>query len=690
MATETPTLSREQRQKAIRLRALQRKGNLDKEGQIVLRDLERNGLMPERSILEKLEGQVSGDQGARNLRATGEIVSGAAVDATGAEVLGQAAKRVKLPGVLGLFQKAFQLVARGGGAYAADRYFTQPLIEGKTEEQISTGQSVISGVAEGAVPAVKYGVKAAKAVGQGTEAVGDFFRGMLGKTPPRNPLARESGEFIAETADEIRLGEASKVDVPGLKQTTLDEIGKRNVLSNVASEFRGALLQMIDAVATNSFTGGPLRKAGSEATQDILEASVGKFVDGLKTTLNPQQLAEQVTKAVKGNIEFATELRRMNFKTLDLIGGTVDGFKGVFFNGKHITFQKAVDILDKASPKGRKAVLQALRRAATKLDSEKQLHKLNPMEKSISDKIMATYSDIPSLRNNAGAQVAKIQQSASSLLTTAVAFNKKTAKLINSTSIKEVANSTPETFLREFFQTGKIDTLRAVMNLRDEAGELVLNVNQRNGIRSAFLGTVQGTSQFGGQGLLTRSTIPSRFAKNMRMLDGQALEANIIAMEGLAGPALGKALFPKQGFAGLRKLAKFLQTQQSVSGGAIGAMSIALGTPAAAGVLVATGMQAFGEATITGNQFLDLAGAGTIIIGPRGMANFLANPRTLNALLNGVKKFADNPSGLRTWFESFAAQYAGSVFNGTFVSEQDKQDMVDVGSARIGGAETLF
>ena len=70
------------------------------------------------------------------------------------------------------------------------------------------------------------------------------------------------------------------------------------------------------------------------------------------------------------------------------------------------------------------------------------------------------------------------------------------------------------------------------------------------------------------------------------------------------------------------------------------------------------------------------------------MANFLANPRTLNALLNGVKKFTDNPSGLKTWFESFAAQYAGSVFNGTFISEQDKQDVVDVGSARIGGART--
>ena len=174
------------------------------------------------------------------------------------------------------------------------------------------------------------------------------------------------------------------------------------------------------------------------------------------------------------------------------------------------------------------------------------------------------------------------------------------------------------------------------------------------------------------------------------MLDGHALEANIIAMEDRAGPALGKALFPKQGFTGLRKLAKFLQTQQSVSTGAIGSMSIALGTPAAAGILAATGFGMAGEGAVTGSQTLDLIGAGTIIFGPRGLAKFLDNPKTLDSLLNGVNKFKGKPAALKTWFESFAAQHVGNTFNGTFVSEQDKHDIASVGQARIGGASTNF
>ena len=117
MATETLLLSREQRQKAIRLRALQRQGNLDKKGQIVLRDLERNGLMPERSILEKLEGQVSGDQGARNLRATGEMVSGAAADATGAD---------RFIAGAGCQQPGSKPTGGGPGGVVGDLLFHQP------------------------------------------------------------------------------------------------------------------------------------------------------------------------------------------------------------------------------------------------------------------------------------------------------------------------------------------------------------------------------------------------------------------------------------------------------------------------------------------------------------------------------------------------------------------------------------
>ena len=693
MATE---LTDAQIRKYKKLRELHNKGQLDPEGIAILEQGERDGDIRKRTFIETLGGNIQGEQGARNLKETGKFVGGAAADATGAELAGRASRMVKLPGKLGMLQKGLETLFRVGGAAGTDRNITQPLIEGVPEDQLSNTQSAISGGAEVLPPLAKGVLKGGKALGgvlagKGFEPLGDLFRQGIGKAKPLNEVATESGEFVRKTSEDIRLKDnLSGIDTAGLKDTTLEEIGKRNVMSNVASQFRGAILQMMDALATNSFTGKSLRDQASEATQDVLESSVGKFVDNIVTTLNPQQLAEQVTKAVKGNIEFAADLRKMNFKTLDIIGSTVDGFKGVNFNGKIIPFNKAIEILDKASPTGRASILKAMRKAAEEIDAGKQLHKLNPSDEAAHGKLMSEFADIKSLSGNITAQTEKIQESAYSLLTKAVAFNKKTAKLINRTSIEKVANSTPETFLNEFFQSGNIDTLRAVMNLRDEAGKLVLNINQRNGIRSAFLGTIQGNSQFGGKGLLTISSVKSRFVKNMKMLDGHALEANIIAMEDRAGPALGKALFPKQGFTGLRKLAKFLQTQQSVSTGAIGSMSIALGTPAAAGILAATGFGMVGEGAVTGSQTLDLIGAGTIIFGPRGLAKFLDNPKTLDSLLNGVNKFKGKPAALKTWFESFAAQHVGNTFNGTFVSEQDKHDIASVGQARIGGASTNF
>ena len=89
--------------------------------------------------------------------------------------------------------------------------------------------------------------------------------------------------------------------------------------------------------------------------------------------------------------------------------------------------------------------------------------------------------------------------------------------------------------------------------------------------------------------------------------------------------------------------------------------------------------------------YMTVLGAGTLLFSPRGMAAFLANPTTRNTLINGIKKNSNQGvDHLATYMKSATAQALAKSFGAIFVSDEDKAELTDVSSARIGGAETNF
>jgi hypothetical protein len=235
--------------------------------------------------------------------------------------------------------------------------------------------------------------------------------------------------------------------------------------------------------------------------------------------------------------------------------------------------------------------------------------------------------------------------------------------------------------LGTIFKDGNSDTLRAVMSLKDEAGEYVLSKEQKDGVRAAWLGTIQGKGTMGASGILTKATRPNVNISTIRELDGHKLMKVLEDAEGTMGDDFGKAMFPNGGFKDLKKFAKYLQSQQNKSQGAMGAMSIALGTPDALRKLAATsivvGSGAFLASTEGGignnlQTYITVTGAGTLLLGPKGLAAFLNNPKTRDALLNGIKEKSKNLAELKKYMGHVVAQTMAKQFGATFVSEEDK------------------
>jgi hypothetical protein len=362
---------------------------------------------------------------------------------------------------------------------------------------------------------------------------------------------------------------------------------------------------------------------------------------------------------------------------LDVLGKEVKDFKGV--NLSNITkatneagegffsFKEAVEMLDKASNTTVKNnIKKALKDAANKVD----LGRESVDGDAVAEGMRAAFADNPEMLVHAETL---IKQSATKLLNTAVAFSSKNAKLINNTTIREVATKHPENLLGTIFTDGNSDTLRAVMSLKDEAGEYVLSKEQKDGVRAAWLGTIQGEGKMGASGILTKA---SDQVGSINVLNGDKLLKVLQDAEGTMGDDFGEAMFPDTGFKGLKKFAKYLQSQQTEGHGAIGAMSIALGSPAAVGALLGIGGTALftSDSGIGSNPqtYLTVAGAGTLLFSPKGMAAFLNNPKTRDALLNGIKKRSKNLAELKKYMGHVVAQTMAKQFGATFVSEEDK------------------
>ena len=671
--------------------------------------------------LKELARQFRGDVGRENIKDVGGIATDAAA-AYGGELGSRRFTAPRFPGLKG------KVINRGAAALSAmlsDRFINQQLIHGKSPEEVSNLQTGLSGAAEAIIPPALhvagqtgkalYGVGSDVVSGAtkkvGDSKIGNFFRQLIGKGDPENPnFAVQAGHEIEDQAARVRSGVRDRsiiegegvTAVPEFSKETLKHIDDFKLSTRVATEFNHRLVELFDGITQKSYTGQKPMEALIKSGQQLLESRVMDFVRTFKNNMSPHQLSVYISQAIKGNIEFATSLRKYNFLALDMKAGRVEGFRGVNLSdpvgGKGFyTFREAVDILDGASDKAKSKIVKQIKKATEEVDRAPITE--GPHSGFSNDDITAFIRDAKEVEGilvNEEFMKQKLGESASSLAKKAIVFNQRTAKLINDTAILDVAKSTPELLLEQLFKDGRSDTIRAVFNMKKPDGSRLLSENARNGIRAAFLGTIQGQGKFGSAGILTQA---SRLVTGgVRILDGAALERVLNNAEGRMGRAVGKALFPGShgGFKSLRKFAKFLQSQQKESGG-VGAMSFVLGAPSAAQSLVHIGVATTAgvvTGVATGNDFttyMTVVGAGTLLFSPKGMASFLANPTTRNALINGIKKNSNQGADhLATYMKSATAQALAKSFGAIFVSDEDKAELTDVSSARIGGAETNF
>jgi hypothetical protein len=609
------------------------------------------------------------------------------------------------------------LANKGAAALSAmlsDRYLNQGLIHGVPPEEMSGLQTGLSGAAEVVVPpAMRATGQMIKGAGGvvgdilqpltkrvGDSNIGNFFRQLIGKAPVENPdFSVQAGDFIEKQAEKIRTGERANTDI---SEASMSWIESGKLSTRVATEVNHRLIELFDGIANASFFGGKpmetLRKAGGE----LLESGVNDFVARFKTNMTPGELSKFVRNAVRKNIKYAEGLRAFKFKALDIKGKGIEGFRGVdlsnIVGGKgDFSFREAVKHMDAADPKTKAKILKKILKAADEIDRGKPSEIMQS-----ADDLIQEFLDTPGVTGNKEWIKAQVSgESAKSLVEKAIAFNAKNAELINNTSIRSIANSDPEMLLGKLFQDGKPDTLNAVLKLKDSKGKLVLNETHRNSLRAAWLGTAGGkASKMGKSGILTEA---SDIVKGVYVLNGVKLERILNNAEGRMGTGVGRALFPgvgkESGFGTLRKFAKFLQSQQRDSGG-VGAIAFVLGAPSAMQSLVRIGAVATAgvvTGVVTDNHlttFMTVVGAGTLLFSPKGMAAFLANPKTRHALLNGIKKNSNRGvDHLFKYMQSATAQALAKSFGATYVSNEEMAELTDIrfqggDSARIGGAET--
>ena len=688
MASES--LTKEEQDFVSGLRQEQSRGNLSNQDRQLLSDLEDAGDIPKRGMIDVLSEQTSGKVGTENAKSIGGV---------GTDMSGAYAGKVALGKLFGSKGKLLTRGAQGIGAALADFFGNQGAIQGVPMEDRSIAQSAVSGVSEVVIPGAIDGVKA---VGKALNSIrksspgaegsllatpGNFFRNLIGRkgpTPSRTPtsvpgesdVAMESGAFIEGQAAKVRKGTLSS---EGLAETTTKRIQEGKLVTSMSRQFSNRFVDLMDGVATGSIFGQKSMFDLALATQDILENKVTEFSRKFISTLTPKETAQFASQAIKGNVEFASSLRKANFIKLDFLSSKVDDFGGVDlskFGKGEVSFAKAAEIADKASSANATKIKREMFKAAKKLDKSRT-KVLSDSEKS---ELREQISDVPELAGNMDKIMASVS-SANESLTKALAFGEKTARLFNTTAIKDVARTSPELFLEELYKSGRPDTIKAVMNLTDEFGKPVLSEKLKLGIRAAFLGTIKrGRSN---SGLLDEA---STRVGNVNVLIGTKLNDLISKFEGFGGEATSRALFPGTGLQPLKKMANFLEVQQRRGMDQTGSMSFLMKAPSAiesgvgsafniaGGTLGAAGIFDTVQGGDITTSALTMVGAGTILFTPKGMAMFLSNKKTLDTLLNGATKLSKSPSKLAEFFNTTMAQTLAQQFNATYIAEAPEDE----------------
>jgi len=609
---------------------------------------EEEGLIEKRGILESVGTQFRGEK----RKATG--VTGISllqeVSGAGGGLKAGAKLASKLP--LPLPLKAIGAV---GGAMGGN-ILAQLGIQGK--EEIDTKETAMSGLLEAVFPVVgKAVVSGFKSAGKGVVSV----------------VKRRVGQDIGKSRILQRLAGASSRPAPFKSPVAKDlarETQKAGIVVPLAAVFEGKLLSTMDSLASKSLTGSLGMAKQTRTTQELLESSIEAFATKFTLSASPLEIAKQLHKALNDDLTTFTSLRNKMVNRLDIAALGREGAKiDLSFMGREsVSFKEALSILK--ATKSRKFISKikgAMLKSAKRLDStpitvDPDVAKAAFPENSFLAKELAEIEARQTLQSS-GSFIEDVR--------IALGLTDKMGAKFNQTIIKRLANTNPEELLDLLLSTGRPDTVRTLFRMKDIDGKPLLSEDTKDGIRAVFLG-LKGE----GGGLLSRA---SETVGAVTIIDGKKLLADIAKFEKLLGKGASMALFPGTGLQGVKRFGRMLEVLQSSRGEGSGAMALFLQTPGAvASIAITVAGAVAGEDVLNTTTMLGLAGAGTILLGPKALTKMLTNPKTFEAFAKGFEKRLKRPDDLTFYLSTIAAQMAKDGDDVQFVDQEETEELIDM------------
>jgi len=617
---------------------------------------EEEGLVEERGILDSVGAQFRGEKG----RETGvgavsllQEVSGAG---GGLKAGAKLASKIPLPGPLGAITR-FGLKTVGAGAGASGgNVLAQLGIQGKEEADL--GETALAGLFEAVFPIVgKAVVSGFKAAGKGVVSIAKL----------------RVGKDIGNSKILQRLAGVGNKPTPFKSPAAEDlarETQKAGVTVPLATVFEGKLLSTMDSLASKSLTGSTGMTSQTKTTQEFLESRIEDFAAKFTRSASPLEIATQLQKALRDDLTTFKSLRNKIIGRLDIASVGREGAK-VDLSGigkGSVSFKEALSIIEEVkSPKITSKVKAAMLKSARKLDTtsapiDEELAKLDfPENKFITE-------ELEKIRAKEA-----LQSSVDFVDDVRITFDltERMGAKFNHTIIERLANTKPEEVLDLLLSTGRPDTVRTLFKMKDIDGKPLLSEDIKDGIRAVFLG-LKGK----GGGLLSRAA-DSKGA--VTIIDGKKLLGDIARFEKLLGKGASMALFPGTGLEGVKRFGKMLEVLQSSRGEGSGAMALFLQTPGAvASVAIIAGGIVTGEDVFNTTTMLGLAGAGTILLGPKALTKMLTNPKTFDAFAKGFEKRLKRPDDLTFYLSTIAAQMAKDGDDVSFVDQEETEELIDM------------
>jgi len=409
---------------------------------------------------------------------------------------------------------------------------------------------------------------------------------------------------------------------------------EKTVTTPVASIIKSKSTEIFTSVAKQApMSAGVMRRAG-ESVKDFYNGLITKFSAKYIRTASPEGVGNQIREILRDKVAFTTGARHKIIDELDeFVGGIPINLKKI--GEDSVSYRTAIEMLDTATPKATEEIISQMKTANYKaVEGFKREAKELIKDANATLTGAAKTKTLKAIQKRLNVSV----ESLDSIVDSAVMFTNKNSTILELKMIEALAEKSPHTLVSELVKHPAL--LKNAMALLKGKKGLV------NNVRSVFLGGVDE-----GGGLLGAS---SKTIKGNRVLDPNMLVDNIKKFRSLHKDA-EFILFPKVGLKGLQELAEEMAALTAECGSKAGTMAIFLQTPAAVATIASI---PFGVPAAVA-----IGGAGSILFGPRAIAEVLTDPTWAKRMIEGVNKFGKDDLKLTNFFIKFTSQLIAEGFN---------------------------